>query len=165
VTKPTDERYTPGHVLRIVREFSPSIGLDPCSTVDNPTSALRYFTVDDGDLSLSCEWRTNEGVCFVNPPYSRGQLAKWASKCFTEWGHWRTEIIALVPADPSTSWSRLLLATAHAVAFWNRRIAFIKPDGTYDAGAKQPSAFYYFGERQGRFKRVFEPHATVLVLR
>jgi hypothetical protein len=165
VSRPSDERYTPESVLRVVREFS-HISLDPCTTAANPVKADRFFTATEADPSLSREWRIPEGtIAFTNCPYSRGQISRWASKVFTEWGHWRTENVMLVPADPSTRWSQVLLSLAHAVAFWSRRIAFIRPDGTYDEGAKQPSAFYYFGERQGRFKRVFEPHATVITLR
>lgn len=72
-----------------------------------------------------------------------------------------------IHCDPCTSTVavRRLLRNANALAFWHKRIAFLKPDGTYEAGAKFASMSAYFGERAGRFNRVFSPHATVLFLR
>lgn len=157
----TDERYTPESVLAVVREFA-TIVLDPCTTEANPVGAGRFYTKADDGLSLA--WYLT-GLAFVNPPYSRGSLQKWADKCLMEARRIDRDILLLVPADPSTAWSRTLLENAEAMAYWHKRIAFIRPDGTYEAGAKQPSAMYYFGERVERFRRIFQQHGTVLNLR
>ena len=68
--------------------------------------------------------------------------------------------LGLVIADTSTRATQLLLERANAVAFWKKRIRFAGANG-----AKFANALFYLGERQGRFRRVFEPYATVLVLR
>ena len=158
MSKPTDERYTPPDVVRVVSGFA-RIDLDPCTTWKNPTGARRVYTKDESGLTGA--W---SGFTYVNPPYSRGQLAIWVARCI-EAAESGVEIIMLGPADLSTGWSKQLFASAQCLAFWGKRIAFIKPSGEYESGAKQPSAFWYFGERQGRFRRHFEPHASVVFLR
>lgn len=161
MSKDSDERYTPQSVLNLVREFD-VIGLDPCTTEDNPVRATRWFTKEyDG---LTHAWATphasERGVVFVNPPYSRGELLRWSFKITTEWAQNDVESIVLVPSDTSTKSFQLLLELCSAVAFWKKRIVFRGTDG-----AKFANAFFYFGDRQGRFKRLFSPYASVVVLR
>jgi phage N-6-adenine-methyltransferase len=155
MSKASDIRFTPKNVLDVVRAFD-DIALDPCTTSSNPVGARDWYTESDNGLE-----RPWESLSFVNPPYSRGQIIQWAEKAYEEWCSLRkTESIVLVPADTSTEATQLLLDTASAVAFWRKRICFAG-----EQGAKFANALFYFGERQGRFKRVFSPHATVLVLR
>lgn len=62
-----DNWCTPEVVLERVRRIAP-IGLDPCTTVDNPVGAWRYYTpFEDG---LASPW-DGFGLVFVNPPYSQ----------------------------------------------------------------------------------------------
>jgi hypothetical protein len=163
---PKDERYTPESILDIIREFD-VIGFDPCTTRDNRCNALSHAWFDPADPDshgLTCKWSPGHGLIWVNHPYSAGQPYRWACKMYVAGGN-GCEIISLGAADTSTRANKLLLLSANAVAFWDKRIAFLKPDGKYELGAKFANASFYFGERQGRFKRVFSPHATVLVLR
>lgn len=163
MSKPTDERNTPQHVLDVVREFD-DIVLDPCTTLANPTRAHQFVTKRDNGLRVC--WSGviadsgGRGVTYWNPPYSRGQLLLWSEHALVEWERNGIESIGLVPADTSTRATQLLLERANAVAFWKKRICFAG-----EQGAKFANALFYLGERQGRFQRVFEPHATVLVLR
>jgi hypothetical protein len=163
---PKDERYTPESILDIIREFD-DIGFDPCTTPDNRCNALSHAYWDERwpeSCGLTCEWYPGHGLIWVNHPYSAGKPWKWARK-MADASADGCEIISLGAADTSTRANKLLLLSANAVAFWDKRIAFLKPDGKYELGAKFANASFYFGERQGRFKRVFSPHATVLVLR
>jgi hypothetical protein len=159
----SDVRFTPQHVLDVVREFE-VIALDPCTTPQNPVGAKVFCDVDGLGVCWSgfiADWApAHVPFAFVNPPYSRGELLKWARKAVEEWRRNQVESICLVPADTSTRASQLLLAEANAVAFWRHRICFAG-----EQGAKFANALYYFGDRQGRFRRVFERWATVLVLR
>lgn len=165
----TNDRFTPRDVLDVVRSFAP-IALDPCTTADNPTGADVFVTAERNALAADADWyrwscQGSSNFCFVNPPYGRGHLLVWAA-AMKRWGTYGgCEIIGLVPADMSTVWMRVLLGSATAIAFWHKRISFGTPEGGYEAGAKFGNAFVYYGERQGRFKRVFSPHAHVLVLR
>jgi hypothetical protein len=154
MSKDSDVRFTPQHVLNVVREFD-EIVCDPCTVASNPAGANLFYT--EADNGLVQPW--GGGLTFVNNPYSRGQIFPWAEKCALE-AKIGLEIIQLIPADMSTIYTKFLFGKANAVAFWDKRIVF---DGSN--GAKFGSAFWYFGDRQGRFKRVFEPHATVLFLR
>lgn len=153
MSKPSDIRFTPKHVLDVVREFD-DIALDPCTTQDNPVGARGFYT--EADNGLVEPWYE---FVFWNPPYSRGQLIKWAQRAYSAWSGSEVESIGLVPADTSTEATQFLLSHATAVAFWKKRICFAG-----ESGAKFANALFYFGEREGRFRRVFEPHATVIVL-
>jgi hypothetical protein len=159
----SDQRFTPDHVLDVVREFD-DIVLDPCTADGARTRAWVMIGLPSDGLAESWSGRIADscatGVTFVNPPYSRGQVLRWAAKARDEWALHQVESILLVISDTSTSATKYLLQHANAVAFWDKRICFAG-----DQGAKFANAFFYFGERQGRFRRVFEPHATVLVLR
>lgn len=152
--KESDIRFTPQHVLDVVREFD-VIALDPCTTPDNPVGAERFYT--EYDNGLVQRWF---GLTFCNCPYSRGQILPWGKRAFSAWSGSAVESMLLVPADTSTLATQFLLNHANAVGFWKKRICFAG-----ESGAKFANAMFYFGEREGRFKRVFDPHATVLVLR
>lgn len=160
----TDERYTPESVLLVVRAVG-RIGLDPCTTRDNRTGARVFFTAREDGLAKRWAGVCREGeLAFVNSPYSRGMLVQWARKVIDSWQQHSTEAIMLTPCDLGTKWATMLTANAHALAGWRGRIPFVKPDGSYDTGAKQPSNFWYFGERAARFERVFSPLANVIRL-
>lgn len=112
-----DDWRTPPEVLERVRRVAP-IGLDPCTGIENPTGAS-IFAVAPGAWpadeplpwsaridGFSFPWSMHcpEGeLVWVNPPYSRGNLGPWTARCRTE-AMGGAEIIALVPADPSTDW-------------------------------------------------------------
>lgn len=156
----SDERYTPPGVLAVVRAIGP-IALDPCTPAHNPTAARVFYTQEDDGLARGWEVR---GLVFCNPPYSRGELQRWAAKVVAECGRIEREIVMLTPSDLGTRWAKVLFEHAQAIAFWHGRIAFLKPDGTYEQGAKQPSCLWYFGERAARFHRVLREHANVVHL-
>lgn len=152
--KESDTRFTPQDVLDVVREFG-VISLDPCTTRDNPVNASFFYTEDDDGLQQP--WRS---LTFWNPPYSRGQIIKFARKAEESWRLGQVESIGLVPADTSTWATQFMWHTANAVAFWSKRICFAG-----SSGSKFANAFFYYGERTGRFKRVFQPHGCVAVFR
>jgi len=161
IARDTDERFTPESVLAVVREFH-CIVLDPCTAANNPVGAGVWLT----ECGLGANWGDlianafEDGIAFWNPPYSRGQLLQWVTKAHAEWRLEGVESIGLIPSDTSTRATQYVLETANAIAFWKKRICFAG-----EQGAKFANALPYYGERQGRFKRVFEDHAIVLVLR
>lgn len=149
---------TPPEFLAVVREMGP-IGLDPCTTPDNPVGADCYYhpldmrcddlAVHEGD-GLSLPW-TAAGLVFANPPYGRG-LGAWSAKMRDE-GKRGAEIIGLLPARTDTKWWQAI-TTADAVCFWRGRIKFV---GAKNA-APFPSAVPYWGPRAHEFRRIFEKH-------
>jgi hypothetical protein len=161
----TDERYTPGEVLDVVRAaFGGSIWLDPCCGPLAPRDHVAWtvYGGPPGKDGLAEPW---ESTVFVNPPYSRGQIALWVEKIVREAGRSGANgIIALLPQDLGTRWGQRVLETADALAFWRGRITFGSPSGPPPAGAKQPSVFAYWGSDFGRFRRAFAAHAGVVRL-
>lgn len=157
------ERFTPESLLQIIRVHAP-IMLDPCTIAENPVGAKIFYTIHEDGLKQAWAPKT-PGLAWCNPPFSRGELPRWADKAVVE-AKRRTdrEIMVLTPGDLGTQWASVLHGAAQAIAHMHGRIAFIRPDGVYETGAKQSSAVWYFGERAQRFQRVFEAHANVVHL-
>lgn len=159
MSKGSDERYTPKHVLDVVRKFGGGqIGLDPCASPDNWTKAT--FTFKKEDDGLAHGWN-GYGLVFMNPPYSRGQLRKWCQKAYAEEFRAGVDIVGLIPCDLGTESGQFVAETAAALCFPKGRLTFVRPDGTYDTGAKQPSVLPYWGDRARSFKRVFSQLGVV----
>lgn len=151
---------TPPEFLAIVREMGP-IGLDPCTTRENPTGASTWIC--EPDLSekdidgRSADWAAWAlgRIVFVNPPYGRG-LGAWSAKMRDE-GKKGAEIIGLLPARTDTKWFQAV-TTADAVCFWRGRIKFVGAAH----GAPFPSVVPYWGSRANEFRRIFERYGWVV---
>lgn len=141
--------HTPQNVLDLVREvFGSPIGLDPCTSADNPTAALRFFTeADDG---LARPWESRLGI-FVNPPYGRG-IDRWTWK-MGDIGRpvGGPAVIGLIPARTDTKYWHRDVITADAICFWRGRLRFVGAP----ASAPFPSALPYWGPHVNDFEQVF----------
>jgi hypothetical protein len=156
----SDERYTPQHVLDVVRKFGP-IACDPCTTADNPTGAAVYFTAKQDGLK---EEPWPDGVTWCNPQYSRGQLQKWVACCYMRKSHHLdSHVLALIPSDLGTNAGGFAAATADGLCFVRGRLKFGTPDGQNVTGAKQPSVIVYWGNNSKRFAEVFSELGVVWV--
>ena len=137
---------TPDNVLDLVRQVGP-IALDPCTTDDNPTKALAYYTPATDGLSQS--WTDSNGIVYVNPPYGRA-LPLWLDKCWHE-ADAGAEVLALVPARTDTTWWQSNVLGA-SICFWRGRLRFKGAPHP----APFPSALLYWGYRDSQFRKVFE---------
>ncbi len=155
---------TPNEVLEIIQAYRP-IRLDPCTTEENPTRALEWYTPEDDGLSK--DWSMEKGgLIYINPPYGRA-IGKWVGKAVKE-NYSRpftkaigTEIIMLLPARTDTSyWQYGIFASANALCFVRGRIKFKGAK----SGAPFPSAFVYFGDREEVFVRHFSDLGQTLTL-
>jgi len=112
---------TPDWLLDAIREVAP-IGLDPCTTPENPVGARFFcsvegaagtsqpsdvalgFTGSDG-LAIPWGWplqRAPLAACaYVNPPYS--DLKDWLQKCSAEAGC-GVQVYLLCPVRPQRRW-------------------------------------------------------------
>lgn len=138
---------TPDSFLELVRQVG-SIGLDPCTTEDNPTGAAHYF--DEADDGLVHTWG-DMGLIYVNPPYGR-EIGPWVARMAEE-GSMGEEIVALVPARTDTKWFGYV-TTADEICFLRGRLKF---KGAKDC-AKFPSCVAYWGPQRARFRDVFRKY-------
>jgi len=155
-TKETDERTTPAWILDIVCEALGEIEYDPCTTAANPTGA-RFFTCLP-DNGLEWAWEFYKGLVWVNPPFSTGNIKRWANKACDSAAD-GAEIVMLTPVDPSTEWFTTLSRDALLAAGLKRRPEYGKPGKAYGQVAKQPAMLWYFGHRVKLFARAMQAHA------
>lgn len=129
-------QLTPAYVLDPVRvSLGGEIGLDPCTTADNPARAGRFYCPPaDGAAE---PWDADS--IFVNPPYSKAR-ERWVRRC-TEAGLAGSSVVLLMPAATDTRTFQDALETASAVVFIRGRVKFgVLRDNRRQAAASHPSA-------------------------
>lgn len=138
---PAQTALTPGYVLGPVREaLGGTIGLDPCTTADNPISAERwYFPPQDG---AALPWDAD--TIFCNPPYGKAR-ERWVDRCIQAGAEGR-RVVLLIPAATDTRCWQRAAAAATAVLFLRGRIKFgiLRPNRRQQA-ASHPSALLGWG--------------------
>lgn len=132
-------QFTPDYVLDPVRRDLAGIGLDPCTTAENPVEAARFFTVADDGLErpwMGPGWFPS---VFVNPPYGKAR-EPWARRC-AEQGRLGQRVILLMPAATDTRCFQAAASTSTAVVFIRGRVKFgvLRPNRRQVA-ASHPSA-------------------------
>jgi len=156
-----EDHCTPGWLLDIIRGFAP-IGLDPCSNPWSTVNARHAISQHEGRNGLDYSWANVflEHVVFVNPPYGPGKIMPWVEHATREdLALTGSCIIMLLPATPDTKWFRKAFDESNGLCFLSKRVAF---EGAYAAGAKQPSALFYWGNEPERFAEHFKPHGIVI---
>lgn len=119
--KVNDEWSTPRSFFDMLnREFA--FALDAACRSTNclaPNGIMR----DRGEDGLSAGWfaRSRGGSVWCNPPYS--ETGDWIRKCADESAE-GCVVVALVPADVSTSWWRVIRDRASEVRFVESRLTF-----------------------------------------
>jgi hypothetical protein len=125
------------------------VDLDPCSNKNSIIRAHRRVMLPENGQAI--DWR---GTVFCNPPYGSPEIEKWLAKCIVSNRVHGAEIIGLFPANVSSEWFDMAVATTQAAFFWgpgdgNRRIQFI---GTKFAAAFA-SVLLYWGPNLVTFVR------------
>lgn len=104
------------------------IGLDPCTTAENPTSAKRFCTGDGtpGMDGLAVSWtqaaRDTHGFVYVNPPFD--SLEKWMWTATMEATR-KCPIYLLCPFRPHRVWFNEYVAAAKAEVCSIAPLAFV----------------------------------------
>jgi hypothetical protein len=132
---PNQSQFTPSYVLEPVRAALGGIGLDPCTSADNPVKADRFYCPPaDGAAE---PWDAD--TIFVNPPYSKAR-ERWVRRC-AEAGYAGSAVVLLMPAATDTRIFQFALRTASAVVFIQGRVKFgtLRPNRRQEA-ASHPSA-------------------------
>ncbi len=132
----SDMWCTPRWLVEYIEEFNggPTVG-----------ASTEWFGPPHED-GLVLPWN-GLGLVFVNPPYSRGQLAKWTAKMTTN-AALGTEIIGLVPVATSTGWWQAMAPHCDAILFLAKRVRFVGPA---NGSPRFDSAICYWGACRYRF--------------
>lgn len=154
-----NEWYTPEPYIEAARRVLGTIDLDPASSAqaNEVVRAATFYTVDDDGLAH--EWR---GKVFMNPPYARGVIGKFAEKLATHYDRGDIEeAIVLVNNATETAWFQRLAQSAEFVCFPKNRVRYQQPDE--ETGSPlQGQAVLYFGKRGNpRFRDEFTPFGFV----
>lgn len=118
----------------------PLADLDPCSNARSTVRAARTCQPERGEDGLLENW---SGVVYVNPPYGRGQVIRWAYKLLES-----PDVVAaafLVNADPSTAWWSLLTTRLPVALLFCDRIQFEAPPGVDASTNNKPQALLMDG--------------------
>lgn len=165
---------TPPWLRDLVHGFA-TIALDVCTEPENPMDALACY-VEPGRHSsvryehiravdgLSQDWAPivpRGTIAWCNPPYSLGQVIRWAKKAVAE-ADAGADVVMLTQADVSTKWFHFLRTHADSVCLLGRRVGFITPGGSQMPGAKFGSALWYLGSRTKSFRNHFCEYGWVV---
>lgn len=111
--------FTPAYLLEPIRaDLGGVIGLDPCTTPDNPTGALHWYAPPDDGAAMS--WQAVSVYC--NPPYGAVR-ERWVDRCIDA-ASTGTPTILLIPAATDTRIWQRASASADAVVFVRGRVKF-----------------------------------------
>ena len=153
-----NEWYTPPEFIAAARTVMGGIDLDPASSeIANETvGAFRIFTAADDGLVQA--WG---GRVWMNPPYEKGLVDKFAEKLRDEVRAGRVkQAVVLVNNATDTRWFATLCEVASMLCFPTGRIRFLKPDGERGAPL-QGQAVLYIGDQREPFAGVFARFGTV----
>jgi hypothetical protein len=141
---PAQTAFTPEYVLRPVADdlggdpFA-AIGLDPCTTPENPVDASVSYTIEDDGLVQPWQGPGWFPSIFCNPPYGKAR-EPWIERCIAASG-FEQKVILLIPAATDTRIFRRAVETSTAVVFIQGRVKFgvLRPNRRQVA-ASHPSA-------------------------
>lgn len=79
--------------------------------------------------SLNYDWYSyfKDKPCWMNPPYSRGNIDKFVKKAYEESQKGCT-VVGLLPLRCSALWFHKYVMKAHEIRFLTRRVKFIDPE-------------------------------------
>ena len=144
-----NEWYTPPEWIELARKAMGTIDLDPasCETAQRNVEAKKHLTI--GDDGLSKKWRGN---VWLNPPYSKELIGRFADKCIEEVASGRvSQLCVLVNNATDTAWFHKLAPFLSAVAFPRGRISFHDKTGKPVNKPLQGQMLLYVGDRVNEF--------------
>lgn len=183
-----DDHLTPLEILERVRRVA-RIDLDPCGNPDALIVTREHDATDfwggehtdglaqDWSLYVKPGYDSHAGLFYANPPFS--DIHPWVKKALETARQGHTGIV-LVPCRTSQPYWATLCENAAAIAFWEgtadyikrgqpgylpRRVRFLRPDGTRQAGAPFDTALFLLTQRPThlvRFVRAFGDVATIV---
>lgn len=122
----TTEQYTPADVIdKVRRVFGGVIDLDPCSSelANLTVGASKFFCAAEDGLK---QFWVGANI-FVNPPYSRGVIERWAKKSVYAHVEYGKNVIWLSNNGTETTATQCIMSAARLVHFPNKRMKFYCP--------------------------------------
>jgi ParB family transcriptional regulator, chromosome partitioning protein len=151
--KNDDEWYTPRHVIELARKALGGIDLDPasCALAQQTVRAGAYY--DKHANGLERPWF---GKVWMNPPYSRGLMAKFVGRLLHQYELGNIEAgIMLVHNCSETAWFQISGAGATRICFPKGRVDFRNPARTIQSTPGRGQSLLYYGPDPKRFDEVF----------
>lgn len=153
-----NEWYTPIEYIESARQAMGSIDFDPASSdfAQKRIKAGKFCTATNS--GLACKWGGN---VWLNPPYAQPLIQNFIEKAVSEWLAGRiNQMIILTHNYTDTAWFHMAEAEALFICFTRGRVKFEKDDGTI-ASPTQGSAFFYYGNDEGKFKNIFSQYGFI----
>lgn len=146
-----NEWYTPSAYIEAARSAMGSIDLDPasCDVAQETVKAAEFFTITDDGLSR--EWFGN---VWLNPPYSKDLIGKFATKVVEESARF-DQAIVLVNNATETAWFQSIARACNAICLFSGRIKFNDRTGNPSNTPVQGQVAIYFGENVDAFESAF----------
>lgn len=161
----SDSWFTPPQYLDSVRAVMEEIDLDPFTSekANEIVSAQNIFTLEHS--AFENDWKVQDNVrVFMNPPYSAGMCSRSVNRFVEQYESNRfVEGIVLVNNATDTRWFSALVNSCTAICFTNHRISFWNADRKNVSGNTRGQAFFYYGSKLVKFRKIFEKHGFVLV--
>ena len=135
IVTPKDEWGTPQWLFDLLdQEFI--FNVDAAATCENRKTPYFYGPgwASSGD-ALKEEWKNERGVfmsCFLNPPYSAGNIDRFMQKAYEE-SQKGAVVVCLVPCATDTRWWHNYAMKAQEIRFIKGRVRFVG----YDEEGKQ----------------------------
>ena len=155
-----NEWYTPIEIIKAARSAMGAIDLDPasCEKANLIVCATRYF--DQEINGLEQKWF---GRVWLNPPYSRGLIQKFANKVVESYASGDIEqACVLVNNASETGWYGKLMAECRAVCMFRSRIRFLNSSLQPKGKPLQGQHVLYFGMSLERFADSFSSLGHIL---
>jgi ParB family chromosome partitioning protein len=155
-----NEWYTPRHIIELARDALGSLDLDPasCALAQQTVKAGAYY--DKHQNGLGHPWF---GKVWLNPPYSRDLMAKFAGRLLHQYEKGNVESgILLTHNCTETPWFQICAAGAVSVCFPRGRLRFHNPSRTIKSTPGVGQALLYFGPDPKRFDKVFSTIGLVM---
>jgi hypothetical protein len=178
VSSESNEWYTPPEYIEAVRETLGFIALDPASSdaANKIVKAYMWHTKEDENV-LNETWYVR--TAFLNPPYGKtgneSNQEIWARKMLHEFaiGNLGKGILLTKTVPGYKWWDWLFNDVRPTVCITRDRIAFVRPEWVRGDGSivypdgqpkksKAASSFWYIGEDDTKFVKVFSKFGRVI---
>ncbi|HUN56447.1 MAG TPA: DNA N-6-adenine-methyltransferase [Smithella sp.] len=135
----SDEWYTPKYIFDALNcEFDMDVAA-PLDRTYCHVPAKEFITED----ALSKEWT---GFVWMNPPFGgRNGIIPWLKKMVNH-----NNGIALTPDRTSSKWWQYAAQNSNCILFVDRKIKFIKPDGSLGRQPSTGTCLFAYGNKAER---------------